>query len=302
MLQQSAKEVLMVRPIQFEFNQQTAESNAFQNAAHGISDVSKKAQEEFDAFVALLESKGVAVKVFQDTMEPATPDSIFPNNWISYDQQHRVCIYPMAAPNRRAEKREDIIAYVQQRNADSATIDLSGKEKDNVFLEGTGSMVIDYVNKIAYACLSPRTDKSLFIDYCKKMKYTPCYFTSVDNKGKEIYHTNVMMCIGTGYVVICLETITNSDEKADVIANFNTTEHEIINISFEQMNRFAGNMLEVQNNEGEKFLVMSTNAFDCLTENQKQNLEQYATILAPHIPTIETIGGGGVRCMMAEVF
>ncbi len=302
MLQQSAKEVLMVRPIRFEFNQQTAETNAFQNATHGISDVSAKAQEEFDAFVALLQNKGIAVKVFQDTEQPATPDSIFPNNWISYDQQNRVCIYPMAAPNRRAEKREDIIGYLQQKKANSETIDLSAYESKSVFLEGTGSMVIDYVNKIAYACLSPRTGKKLFLDYCKKMNYTPCYFTSLDKGGKEIYHTNVMMCIGTGYVVICLESIANKDERADVIANFNTTEHEIISISFDQMNHFAGNMLEVQNAEGEHFLVMSTCAYNSLTEQQKQNLAQYATLLTPHIPTIETIGGGGVRCMMAEVF
>jgi hypothetical protein len=304
MLQQSAREVLMVAPVQFAFNLQTAESNSFQNenTKWTTEQINEQAQNEFKNFVALLESHQIKVTKFIDTVSPATPDSIFPNNWISKDQHGRVIVYPMCAENRRLEKREDIINYLLQKEANSTLIDYSNYEAQNIFLEGTGSMVIDYVHNIAYACLSPRTNKELFIHFCNDCNYTPCYFTSVNEAGKEIYHTNVMMCIGTGYAIVCLDSIPDIEEKEKLLQSFTKSGHQIIAISFEQMNAFAGNMLEVQNATGQRFLVMSKKAFGALTEAQINLIKSKVEIINADINTIETIGGGGVRCMLAEVF
>lgn len=295
---------MMVRPVDFSFNQQTAASNAFQNAFHGLSEatIKQNAEKEFDDFVGLLKSHGIEVIIFNDTQEPKTPDSIFPNNWISLDQHGRLALYPMQALNRRQERRQDIVDFFTSHYVIASTLDFTHFEKDDLFLEGTGSMVIDYVHDIMYACLSARTHPTVVADYCSKMNYTPCTFTALDAAGKEIYHTNVMMCIGEKLVVICLESIANRIERDTVIDSFTRTGHSIVDISFEQMNHFAGNMLEVSNAAGERFLVMSAQALASLTSQQIAMIKEYNTILAPAIKTIETIGGGGVRCMMAEVF
>jgi hypothetical protein len=304
MLKQSTDTVLMIRPIQFAFNSQTAESNAFQHKDHGLEDmeINRLAIKEFDGFVKLLKKNGIKVVVINDTILPATPDSIFPNNWISIDQHGRIIIFPMYAENRRHEKREDIIAYLENEYHIKEVKNYSDYEIKNKFLEGTGSMVIDYVNNIAYACLSSRTHYELFAHFCKDMGYKPVSFTAVDDNKKEIYHTNVMMCIASKFVIVCLESIHNKDERAIVENSFKSTGHSIIDISYEQMKHFAGNMLEVQNEEGTKFLVMSKQAYKTLTKEQLNIIKEHNTILAPAIPTIEAIGGGGVRCMLAEVF
>ena len=304
MLQQCANTVLMVRPIQFAFNHQTAGNNAFQNNINHVNaaEINALATAEFDAFKNLLEANGINVLQIQDSLEPITPDSIFPNNWVSIDQHKRMVIYPMYAVNRRLEKKEAIINLLVEKYNIETEYDYSIYEEKNIFLEGTGSMVIDYVNNIAYACLSPRTDEALFIKYCNDMGYTPCYFRAIDAKSMDIYHTNVMMCIGTNIAIVCLDSVTNTEEKNELITNLENTNHTIIDIKFKQMNNFAGNMLEVQNQTGQKFLVMSARAKASLTENQLNKIEKFNTILAPAIPIIETVGGGGVRCMLAEIF
>ncbi len=301
---QSANTVMMIRPVDFSFNWQTAGSNAFQNAAHGFDEETIKlnAENEFDDFVQMLRLNKIEVIIFNDTAEPSTPDSIFPNNWISLDQQGRIALYPMQALNRREERRQDIVDFFETNYKVESTKDFTHFENEEKFLEGTGSMVIDYVNNIVYACLSPRTNAILLSEFCNKMNYTACTFTSVDENDKEIYHTNVMMCIGEKFVVICLDSIKNIVERNKVVASFQLSNHEIIDISFEQMNHFAGNMLELNNIDGETFLVMSSQAFASLNETQLAQINKYDKILAPNISTIETIGGGGVRCMMAEVF
>ena len=303
-MKQASNTVMMIRPVDFSFNWQTAESNAFQNAGHGLQaeKIRQNAEKEFDDFVQLLRSNGIEVIIFDDTAEPKTPDSIFPNNWISLDQHGRLALYPMQAQNRRLERRKDIVDFFSAGFNVSSTIDLSAFEKEEKFLEGTGSMVIDYVNNIMYACLSPRTNKTVVDEFCRTMNYKPCTFTAVDQNGKEIYHTNVMMCIGEKLAVICLESIKDDIERKTVKDSLTATGHDIIDISFEQMNHFAGNMLEVCNKDGQLFLVMSAQAFESLDKKQKARIELYDKILAPSINTIETIGGGGVRCMMAEVF
>lgn len=304
MLQQSAKTVMMVRPIQFAFNNETAGNNAFQNNINSLdaAEINMQATAEFDAFKNLLETNGVHVLQIQDGVMPVTPDSIFPNNWISVDQHKRMVIYPMYALNRRLEKKESIINLLVEKYTIETQYDYSDYEAKNIFLEGTGSMVIDYVNNIAYACLSPRTDEGLFLKYCADMGYKPCCFRAIDAKGMDIYHTNVMMCIGSKVAVVCLDSVTNACEKKDLISNLEKTNHTIIAISFKQMNNFAGNMLEVQNQAATKFLVMSARAKLSLTASQIDTIENFNTILAPDIPTIETVGGGGVRCMLAEIF
>ena len=304
MNKQAASTVMMIRPVDFSFNTQTAVSNAFQNADHGLENetIKKNAEKEFDGFVELLKQHGIEVIIFDDTIDPSTPDSIFPNNWISLDQHGRIALFPMQAQNRRLERRTDIVDFFNKNYKVENTQDLTVFENDEKFLEGTGSMVIDYVNNIMYACLSPRTNKEVVDEFCKTMNYTACTFTAVDQGGKEIYHTNVMMCIAEKFAILCLDSITDDSEIEKVINSLNLTGHKIIAISFEQMNHFAGNMLEVCNQEGDPFLVMSKQALRSLNEGQIDAIENYDTILAPAVNTIETIGGGGVRCMMAEVF
>ena len=291
----------MIRPVSFGFNEQTAGSNAFQNRDVDQQAVQDKALAEFDAFVKILKENGVSVTVVDDTAQPHTPDSIFPNNWISFHADGTVFLYPMQAENRRLERREDIISKLEDTFKVAHVIDLSRFEAENKFLEGTGSMVLDRGNKIAYACLSPRTDKEVLTLFCEQAGYKAISFEAADANGKAIYHTNVLMCIGSGFAVICTDSIPNPHEKVVVLESLRSTHKEVVEITFDQMNRFAGNMLEVKNKAGENLIVMSQNAYQALDEVQKSTLKKYGKLVYADINTIETNGGGSARCMIAEV-
>lgn len=293
--------LLMVRPVRFGYNAETAVNNVFQVAGQNQEEVQASALQEFDHFVATLRSHDIDVVVVEDTVEPHTPDSIFPNNWISFHKNSTIVLYPMFAANRRLERKETVIEAIKSRFQIDSTIDLTKNESHDVFLEGTGSIILDRENKIAYACISPRTDKNLFLEFCEEMGYEPVIFNALDQKGKDIYHTNVMMCLGDKYAVICMDSIPEADQRAVVTATLAQSGKVIVDISFEQMNHFAGNMLQVTNVQGEQFLVMSSQAYASLTEEQVQTLESFNPII--HIPlnTIETNGGGSARCMMAEI-
>jgi len=299
---QNTSHLLMIRPVKFAYNAQTAVNNSFQSASADEVLVQQKALEEFDAFVAKLQANEIDVTVVQDTEEPHTPDSIFPNNWISFHEDGNIFLYPMFAVNRRLERKQQVLDVISKKFIINNTTDLTSSENNHIFLEGTSSMVLDRENKIAYACLSPRTDKKLLDEFCKQLNYTAVSFTANDAAGDAIYHTNVMMCVADKYVVICLESITNALERNAVIKTIENSGKEIIAISLQQMNRFAGNMLQVMNKQGEHFLVMSTQAFESLIPEQVATLEAYNPIIHSNITTIETNGGGSARCMMAEVF
>jgi len=298
---QSTSHILMVRPVNFGFNEETAMSNAFQNRNADKNGVHEKALLEFDGFVNILFENGVDVTVIEDTPEPYTPDSIFPNNWVSFHTDGGIFLYPMQAENRRLERREDIIAKLEDCFKIKHVIDLSRFELENKFLEGTGSMVLDRENKIAYACISPRTDRDVLAIFCEQSGYTAVCFDALDEHHQAIYHTNVLMCIGSGFAVICTESIQNQQEKTVVRESLQSTNKEIIDISFEQMNHFAGNMLEVKNKFGETLVVMSQAAYRALNEVQKAALGKYGKLVYSDLKTIETNGGGSARCMMAEV-
>jgi len=297
---QTTSHILMIRPVNFGYNAETAVNNAFQVAGMD-AEAQKKALREFDDFVSVLRSNGVDVTVVQDTPEPHTPDSIFPNNWISFHNDGTVIFYPMYAANRRLERKQHVIDTVRSLFEIKSQIDLSSYESKNIFLEGTGSIVLDRDNKIAYACLSPRTDKKVLEDFCKQTGFKPVSFRAVDSKGREIYHTNVMMCVADRYVVICLESIDDKTERENVTTAITGSGKEIIEINFDQMNHFAGNMLQVENVSGQKLLVMSSQAFRSLTKQQVDKLSSYNNIIHSPLVTIETNGGGSARCMMAEV-
>jgi hypothetical protein len=299
--QQSTSHLLMIRPVNFGFNEETAASNAFQNRNADKNGVNEKAQHEFDQMVRILCENGVDVTVIDDTPEPYTPDSIFPNNWVSFHADGGIFLYPMQAENRRLERREDIIAKLEDHFLVKHIIDLSRFEVEDKFLEGTGSMVLDRENKIAYACISPRTDREVLALFCEQAGYKEVSFHAFDENHQAIYHTNVLMCIGSKFAAICLDSITDEDEKNAVTAILKLTHKEIITISFGQMNQFAGNMLEVKNKSGETLIVMSQNALNALNKRQKICLEKYGRIIYADINTIESNGGGSARCMMAEV-
>jgi Uncharacterized protein conserved in bacteria containing a pentein-type domain len=291
----------MIRPVHFGFNAETAVNNAFQVAGADTL-AQEKAEREFDDFVNLLRRNEVDVLVVKDTPEPHTPDSIFPNNWISCHDNGTLLLYPMFAANRRQERKPQVLQALREHFTIKNTIDLSHYENKGLFLEGTGSMVLDRENKIAYACLSPRTHKEVLNEFCKKMGYQPILFTANDTLGQPIYHTNVMMCVADRYAVICLECIPSQPERELVAATIRETGKELVDISLEQMNRFAGNMLQVQNRLGEKILVMSSQAYGSLTEAQLKKLSSFNRIIHASLNTIETNGGGSARCMMAEIF
>jgi hypothetical protein len=300
-MNQSTSNILMIRPVSFGFNEQTAESNAFQNRDSNQQQVQAKALAEFDGFVKTLIANGVNVTVVEDMIQPHTPDSIFPNNWISFHADGDIFLYPMQAENRRLERREDIIRELKDSFAIKNVIDLSRFERENKFLEGTGSMVLDRENKIAYACLSPRTGEKVLATFCGQTRHKAVSFHAVDENGLAIYHTNVLMCIGTKFATICLDSIKDNTEKQLVIESLNNTGKEIIRISFDQMNHFAGNMLEVKNAAGDNLIVMSQSAYSSLSDEQKTTLSNYGKLVYVDINTIETNGGGSARCMMAEV-
>ena len=302
---QTASTVLMVEPIAFGYNAQTAENNYFQ-VEQKDADIQTKALEEFNNFANKLKSKGINVISVKDTLEPHSPDSIFPNNWVSFHNDGKVVLYPMFAPNRRVERRTDILETLKVKGFEITEIeDLSHFENQQKFLEGTGSMIFDHDHKIAYGSVSLRLDEELFRQFCTKFGFRPVVFHSYQNAGGErlpIYHTNVMMCVADKFVVICLECIDDELEREKVQEVIKSTQKEIIEISEDQMQQFAGNMLQVQNEAGEKFLVMSESAYRSLTAQQISAIEKYCEIIYSDLNTIETNGGGSARCMLAEVF
>lgn len=291
----------MIRPVRFGFNAQTAVNNAFQVADTDQLQVQEKAIAEFDGFVEKLRNANVDVTVVEDTPEPHTPDSLFPNNWISFHSNGTIVLYPMFAENRQLERKPTVLAAIKNKFQVTHTEDLSVYENKELYLEGTGSMVLDRDNRFAYACLSPRTDRQVLEDFCTRMNYTPVVFNSMDEKNQPIYHTNVMMCVADRYVVICLESIPDEREKNSVIEKIKASGKSIISISLSQMNHFAGNMLQIENSSGEKILVMSSQAYESLTPAQVAELSGYNRILHSSLQTIESNGGGSARCMMAEI-
>ena len=294
--------LLMIRPVCFAFNAQTASNNHFQQMPEAGKDVQKMALEEFDAMVGLLESRGVPLLVIQDTAEPETPDSIFPNNWFSSHEDGTLVLYPMFAPNRRAERKEAVVKRILEATGACRIIDLTYWEKEGKYLESTGSMVLDRNSRTAYACLSPRTSPEVLQDFCRKMDYTPVPFHAVDRSGKPVYHTNVMMALGRSFAVLCREAIACEAEWKTVTDSLSSHGKTIVEISPEQMEHFAGNMLEVQNDRGERLLLMSQSAFDALREDQRVTLSREDTLVPIPVPHIESVGGGSVRCMLAELF
>ncbi len=293
-------EILMVRPYQFYFNQQTAANNFFQSNIN-IENVNELAIAEFDFMVAQLRAHQIKVNVVQDTQDPSTPDAIFPNNWISTHAGGTLCLYPMYAENRRAERKSTVLDFLYSNYKIQNVLDLTDLEKEGKFLEGTGSMVLDHQNKIAYGCLSERLDKEAFTNWCDKMQFNPISFKAVDDKAQPIYHTNVLMCMGNQFVVICLESIPNELEKQMLLESFLQTNKEVITISQDQLNHFAGNMLQVFDMHEKPHLIMSEQAHASLHPAQVKSLEKYNPILPISIPTIEALGGGSTRCMMAEI-
>lgn len=302
---QTTDTVLMIEPIAFGYNAETAKNNYFQVEQTG-SDIQSKALAEFNTFVGKLRGKGINVITIKDTLDPHTPDSIFPNNWVSFHKDGKVVLYPMFASNRRVERREDILETIENLGFEIDEIDdWSFSETQGHFLEGTGSMIFDHDNKIAYGSVSLRLDEKLFREFCTKYGFTPVVFHSYQTVGTErlpIYHTNVMMCVADRFVVICLDCIDDELEREKVIEAIKNSGKEIIEISEEQMQQFAGNMLQVQNKEGEKFLVMSQTAYQSLTPEQVAAIEKYCEIIYSDLNTIEVNGGGSARCMLAEVF
>lgn len=300
---QTSNNILLVRPSTFSFNSETAFSNTFQKPINeSDEEIKKKKLQEFDAFVTTLRAKDINVFVVEDTVSPQKPDAIFPNNWVTFHSDGTVILYPMCAANRRHERRLDIIDALKKDFQVNKIINFSTYENDNRYLEGTGSIIFDHTNKLAYACLSPRTDKELFIEVCNELNYQPIYFSSYDRNGKEIYHTNVMMCIADKFSVICLESIADNVEREIIIKSLTETGHQVIDISFEQMENFAGNMLALRTNGNKSILALSRSSFDSLTTIQKNEIEKYSELVPLSITTIETMGGGSVRCMIAEVF
>lgn len=297
---QNTAQLLMIQPVHFGFNAETAVNNTFQKDTG--RDVQQAALQEFNDFVALLRSNKIAVTVVEDSAEPVTPDSIFPNNWISFHNDGRIYLYPMFAANRRQERKAAVLDTIQATFKVEEIIDLTSSEAEGLFLEGTGSMVLDRENKIVYACLSPRTNEKILDEFCRNTGYHPIIFTATDSKGVDIYHTNVMMCIADSYAVVCLDAIADKTEKDILYTQLIITTKDIIDISLQQLNHFAGNMLQVKNADGELLLVMSTQAFKCLNDIQLEILERHNRIIHSPLNTIETTGGGSARCMMAEVF
>ena len=301
---QITSSVLMIRPARFESNPLTADSNRFQGkTSTSPTEQHVAALREFDGLVQTLREKGIEVIVVDDTAEPHTPDSIFPNNWVSFHADGRVVLYPMEASNRRTERRLDIVESLGSEHAFhiSEIIDLSHHESDGRYLEGTGSMVLDRINRIAYACLSTRTQLDVLGDFAQRMDYDVVAFDAVDRDGVPIYHTNVLMNIGETLAVICTEAIARDDQREAVLERLQNTGHEIIALSYDQLDAFAGNMLELRSGTGTRLIAMSQQALDSLDETQLARLNANGDILSAPIDTIESSAGGSVRCMLAEI-
>jgi hypothetical protein len=307
-MSQTTNSILMIRPVAFRMNEQTAVNNYYQKVLDGLSmeTVNAKAQEEFDALVRKLKMIGVNVIVVEDTLNPDTPDSIFPNNWISFHENGDVVLYPMFAENRRKERREDILDIVEDNGfVVNEIMDYTSAEEDGFYLEGTGSLLLDRENEKAYCALSPRADEELFIEFCEDFEYSPVIFEAfqtVNGERKLIYHTNVMMCIGDTFAVICADCIDDKKERKMVLDSLRGDEKEVILITEDQVNSFAGNMLEVKGEDDRRYLVMSNSAYQSLTKKQIAQIEEHLTIISSSLDTIEACGGGSARCMMAEIF
>ena len=298
----TASHLLMIRPAAFRFNPETAVNNAFQQAGNHAG-IQEKAQQEFDAFVNLLDENDIDVTVVHDTPEPHTPDAVFPNNWFSTHVGGTLCLFPMFAGNRRLERKQAVLDTLNNKFDIKHIVDFTAYEAQQKFLEGTGSMVLDRENLIAYACLSPRTDKHVLLDFCKKSGYAPCCFNATDKNGTAIYHTNVMMCVGEHDAIVCLESITDDEQRNALAETLENTGKTILPITLQQVQHFAGNMLEVKNVYHKHFLILSHTAYCALTPEQTAKLRlNNKTLLHPGLHTIETYGGGSARCMMAEIF
>jgi hypothetical protein len=294
----------MIRPVRFGFNEQTAGSNAFQNvklAAQTKEVAQDDALREFDEMVHQLQALGVDVTVYDDSPDPYTPDSIFPNNWVSFHASGTVVLYPMQAENRRPERRPDIINDLAERFHVAKIVDLTHYEQEGKFLEGTGSMVLDRMHKVAFACLSPRTHPDVLAEFSRRTGYRTVTFHAADAAGTAVYHTNVVMCIAETFAIVCLASITDPDQRLMVRQELEGLNKRIIDISLDQMACFAGNMLQVLTQKGQKLLLMSTRAFESLTPKQIDLLDDYVTLFHFDLSTIEGHGGGSARCMMAEV-
>ena len=298
---QSASKILMVRPVNFGFNEETAINNSFQIKGYEES-ANAKALAEFDRFVGLLRENGVDVYVVNDTPKPYTPDSIFPNNWFSTHEGGTLVLYPMFAPNRRAERKEGVLDTIRRVFNTVRVVDLTVAEDKGKFLEGTGSMVIDRDHDIVFACRSPRSDEGVLMQFCEELECDYYMFDAVDAAENPIYHTNVIMTIGCGFAVICLDAVKDIDERVALIDLLEENDKEIIEISLEQMVNFAGNMLEVRSMKGEPLLVMSERAKQSLESSQISSFEKYCRILSVDLEYIENNGGGSARCMMAEIY
>ena len=304
MKKQITSHIMMVRPANFGFNEETAENNAFQDASAERDDenIRKNAIREFDTFVEILRTNGIKVEVVQDSKEPVKTDAVFPNNWISFHEDGTVITYPMFSKIRRAERQESIIDQIASSYTVSNRYSFEQYEEEDSFLEGTGSMILDRENNIVYACLSDRTDIKILDKWCVLMNYRKVVFQAVDESDVPIYHTNVMMSLGETFAIICLESVRSEEEQRELLASFMQTGKSVIEISLAQMNAFAGNMLQVSNRLGSTFLVMSEKAFQSLEKEQLEEIEKHTQILRAPLNTIETYGGGSARCMMAEIF
>lgn len=305
---QTTNSILMIRPVAFRMNEQTAVNNYYQKVLENVSpaNVNAKAQAEFDALVQKLRLVGVNVIVVDDTLNPDTPDSIFPNNWISFHENGDVVLYPMFAQNRRPERREDILDLLEDEGfVINEIMDYTSAEEDGFYLEGTGSLLLDRENGKAYCALSPRADEELFIEFCEDFEFSPILFEAfqtVNGERKLIYHTNVMMCLGETFAVICADCIDDKKERKMVLDSLRGDDKEIILITEAQVNNFAGNMLEVKGFDDRRYLVMSKSAHQSLTKKQIAQIEEHTTILSSSLDTIEACGGGSARCMLAEIF
>ena len=307
-MQQITNNILMIRPVSFRMNEQTAINNYYQKVLDKLNPetVQFKALQEFDSLVEKLKEVGVNVIVIEDSKETDTPDSIFPNNWMSFHENGDVGIYPMFAENRRLERREDIFETLEGQGFEiNNVVDYTSAEDEELFLEGTGSLLLDRVNEKAYCALSPRAEEDLFIEFCEDFEFTPIPFISyqtMNNERLPIYHTNVMMCLGEAFSVICLESIDDKKEKKNVLKHLKESVKEVILITEEQVNSFAGNMLQVLGANDNRYIVMSKSAYQCLTKQQLNQLKKHGKIIYSSLDTIEACGGGSARCMMAEVF
>jgi len=305
MAEQTTHTILMIRPASFGSNPETAESNAFQRPVPGadVDEIRAQARAEFDGLVRALRAADVEVIVVDDTAEPVTPDAVFPNNWISFHASGTVVLYPMQAPSRRAEVRLDLVDQLgtEHRFEVRSTIDLTEHADHDRFLEGTGSMVLDRVGRVAYAVRSPRTDASVFEEFCRRTEFEPVLFEALDSGGTPVYHANVVMCIGTAFVVICADALRVPRERREVLARL-AENREVVEIDVEQMESFAGNLLEVKARDGTPIVVASAHAHDALRAEQRAAIERHATFVTADLDTIERHGGGSARCMLAEVF